>query len=377
MSHADILIVGGGAAGLATAYHLAARPDAGRVVLVERNRLLASESSALNAAILRTLDADALTSRIALRSAEFLRDPPPGFTDVPLVDPRGLLLLAGKGGEAELRGQAEAVGPALHFEWVDQERIRALHPWVQPDGEGGVYLPDDGQIDIAALMAGFAHGARAGGVEIIQGTPVDHLLVSHGRVHGVQLAGGRHLNSLHVVIAAGGWAGELGRRAGSRVGLQVTRRHLMITRPSRTIERAWPVVWQLGDEPFYARPESGGMLLCACDLAETDPDRLERDEFVRETIARKAAQHLPELIDVGAGQYWAGLRTLTADGRFVVGEDGDVEGLHWVAGLAGAGMVCSAEVGRLAAAMLVGEDVAHEEREALSPARPAVLEEPT
>jgi len=373
MSHADIVIVGGGAAGLATAWHLAARGDAGRVVLVERNRLLAAESSALNAAILRTLDDDVLTSRIALRSAGFLRRPPGGFTDVPLAIGRGLVLLAAAGEEDALLRRAEAVGGGLRFERADRERVRALHPWIRPDGNGGVFLPDDGEIDIAALMGGFAHGARAGGVEIRQGVPVTELMAGHGRIHGVRLANGEHLNTLRVVIANGGWAAALGARAGSRVRLRPTRRHLMVTRPSDAIDPRWPVVWQLGPEPFYARPESRGMLLCACDLTDADPDDLQRDEHVRDEIARKAARYLPELIETGAGQYWCGVRTLTADGRFVVGADGDVEGLHWVAGLAGAGMVCSAEVGRLAAAILMGDPGDDEERAALSPARPAVL----
>jgi D-arginine dehydrogenase len=379
MSHADIVIVGGGAAGLATAWQLAARGDAGRVVLVERNRLLAAESSALNAAILRTLDDDPLTARIALRSADFLRSPPHGFSEVPLVDRRGLLLLAAKGEEARLRRQAEAVGERLRFEWADRERVRALQPWVRPDGEGGVFMPDEGQIDIAALMAGFARGARAGGVEILRGTPVEAIVTAHGRVRGVRLANGDRLDGRRVVIASGGWAAQLGARAGSRVRLRPTRRHLMVTRPSDRIDRRWPVVWQLGRDPFYARPESGGMLLCACDLTDVDPDHLQRDDDVRDTIARKAARYLPDLLGVGAGQFWCGVRTLAADGRFVVGADGDVEGLYWVAGLAGAGMVCSAEVGRLAAAMLVGDAVGapaidESERAALSPSRPAVLE---
>ena len=137
MSHADIVIVGGGAAGLSTAWHLAARADAGRVVLVERNRLLAAESSALNAAILRTFDADDVTSRIALRSAAFLRQPPEGFADYPLVDPRGLVLLSAPHEADDLRAQAEALGPDLRFEWVDRERLRELHPAVHPAGAGG------------------------------------------------------------------------------------------------------------------------------------------------------------------------------------------------------------------------------------------------
>ncbi len=373
MSTAEIVIVGGGVAGLATAYHLAAHRDAGRVVLVERNAMLAAESSALNAAILRTLDEDVLTSRIALRSAGFLRAPPVDFADVPLVRPRGLLLLAAKGEERALERQAEAVGEGLRFEWLDRDGIAARHPWIQPQGAGAVFLPDDGEIDIAALTLGFARGARARGVEIVKSAPVAEIAVERGGVRGVRLETGARIDAPRVVIASGGWAAELGARAGSRVRLRPTRRHLMVTRPAAGIDPDWPVVWQLGDDAFYARPESGGMLLCACDLTDAEPDGLRRDDAVRELIARKAARFMPELLHGAAGHFWCGLRTLTADGRFVIGADGDVDGLHWVAGLAGAGMVCGAEAGRLAAALLMRAPVDPDERAALSPARPALL----
>jgi D-arginine dehydrogenase len=160
------------------------------------------------------------------------------------------------------------------------------------------------------------------------------------------------------------------------VRLRVTRRHLLVTRPSDAVDRRWPVLWQLGNDAFYARPESGGLLLCGCDLTDADPDDFGRDEAVRELIARKTARYLPGLEDLGVGQFWCGLRTLTADGRFVIGPDPEVEGLHWAAGLAGAGMVCAAEVGRLSASSIMGDAVGEPEaaeRAALSPARPMVL----
>jgi len=48
------------------------------------------------------------------------------------------------------------------------------------------------------------------------------------------------------------------------------------------------------------------------------------------------------------------LRTLTADGRFVIGWDPDIAGFFWVAGLGGHGMTTSAAIGKLAAELLIG-----------------------
>lgn len=369
MDSADIVILGGGVAGLSTAYHLATSGSAVSVCVVERNRQLAAESSALNAAILRTLDEDAVTTRIALRSARFLRHPPAGFSDVPLVDRRGLLLWPEKDGEAALAQCVAAIGPELRAEAVDRDRLHALHPLFEPQAEAGFYFADEGQIDIAALTAGFARGARRRGVAFMQGQGVALPWVERGRVRGVRLREGARIEAARVVIAAGGWAGALGRTAGSRVRLRPTRRHLLVTRPNPAVDPRWPVAWQLGADGFYARPESGGMLLCGCDVTDADPDAFSRDGAACELIARKAARLLPELVQAGVGHFWCGLRTLSADGRFVVGADGDVEGLHWVAGLAGAGMVCSAEVGRLAAELLLGRAIDPIEQAALSPTR--------
>ena len=63
------------------------------------------------------------------------------------------------------------------------------------------------------------------------------------------------------------------------------------------------------------------------------------------------------------------MRTLTRDGRFVVGPDPDLEGLFWVAGLGGHGMTCGPEVGRIAAARLCGESSGDPMVESLDPAR--------
>ncbi len=74
MGQTKILIIGGGIAGLTTAWHLAQSGRGEGVLLLEREEQLATHSSAQNAAILRTLGPDPFSSRIAQASARFLRD---------------------------------------------------------------------------------------------------------------------------------------------------------------------------------------------------------------------------------------------------------------------------------------------------------------
>jgi D-arginine dehydrogenase len=376
----SFLIVGGGVAGLGTAWHLARAGHGQRTMLLEAEPHWAVHSSGRNAAILRTLGSDPIGTRIARRSARFLREPPPGFADTPLIDAFGLVLSA-RGPRADaLVSWAETAGDEpCKIEPLSRERLRALAPHFAGEVDAAFWFPEEGRIDIGALVAGFARGVRRGGVAIRRGCRVETLLREGGRVVGVRLDSGEEVRAEVTVVAAGGWASRLGAAAGSRVRLRPTRRHLMVTAPDPAVDRRWPVVWYLGADAaseFYCRPEAGGMLLCACEIADVDPDRFDVDDAVRRQIAAKATRYVPLLGDARAAHFWCGMRTLTGDGRFAVGPDPDLRGLYWVAGLAGAGMVCSAEVGRLAAADLLGQTDEPELMDALRPGRAATTSDP-
>lgn len=367
METVKTLIIGGGIAGLATAWHVARDSD-GPVLLLEKERFLGTHSTGRNAAILRTLGPDPLTTRLGRRSATMMRQPPEGFSAVPLIDARGLLLVADADHGDDLAGWLAAVEPDPDCREISPEEFHRQAPFYHGKVSRAFSFPEEGRLDIAALVAGFASGARAAGAEIRCGVGVRRLLQAGGRVTGVELDDGVAVQAEHTVLAAGGWAGKLGVGAGSRVQLRPTRRHLMVTTANASIDPAWPVVWALGDE-FYCRPESGGLLLCACDQVEVEPESCSNDDHVCEVIAEKVSRLLPEFGDVQAARFWCGVRTLTRDDRFAIGPDPDVDGLFWVAGLGGHGMVCSFEIGRLAAARLAGGAPVDDEQKAVDPGR--------
>jgi glycine/D-amino acid oxidase-like deaminating enzyme len=172
----------------------------------------------------------------------------------------------------------------------------------------------------------------------------------------VRLAGGETLRAEAVVLAAGAWAGALGAAVGSRVALAPTRRHLAIEFPVAAARPDAPVVWDL-TAGFYARPERGGWLVCVCDrspvAAPDAPEALAPDPAVLARLRESASRFLG--VTPTREEAWCGLRTMTADDEFALGPDPDVRGLHWVAGLGGAGMGAGWAAGELAAALLCGE----------------------
>jgi D-arginine dehydrogenase len=343
-----ILILGGGVAGLSTAWWLA-RQGARDVVLVERERALATHSSRKNAAILRTATDDPEIEALALRGAEFLRDPPEGFSERPLADRCGVLIAVAESG-AEL--------PAWERRAYDDGRARAIDPaTVAPGfavpGMRCAWFAGEGRIEIDALLEGFERGARRAGVRFEVGAGPSELLVASDAVVGARLADGREIRAGKTMIAAGGWAARLATAAGSRVELRPTRRHLVVTASDPRIDPRGPVVWVESDA-FYARPEAGGLLLCACDEVDADPDFTGVVPAERESALAKGARWLPGLLPAPVARAWSGIRTLTRDGRFVIGADRDVRGLFWAAGLGGHGMVCGPAVGEIAAEALLG-----------------------
>ena len=157
-----------------------------------------------------------------------------------------------------------------------------------------------------------------------------------------------------LVNASGAWANVVARLAGAtELPLKPCRRHLFVSPPLAWVDRSWPFVWDVSHD-IYFRPEGDGLLLCACDQTELAPGDPPVDESVKEMLAEKIDRYMPALVDVSIAKGWAGIRTLTPDGRFVIGWDPQVDNFFWVAGLGGHGMTTSAAVGELAAQLLIG-----------------------
>ena len=188
-------------------------------------------------------------------------------------------------------------------------------------------------------------------------------------------AGGRRYLARRVVNAAGAWAELVGRQAGaSRVPLLAYRRHLYESRAFGRAAARWPFVWDL-TRRLYFRPSARGLLLSPCDRDLFRPgsagaSRAESpDPRLRRVMAKKLRSFSNALASITIDSEKAGLRTMTPDGRFAVGEDPRARGFFWVAGLGGHGVTTCFSVGKLAADLIAGRRVDAALARALSPAR--------
>jgi D-arginine dehydrogenase len=379
MERRKLIIVGNGIAGAATAWAVARRSSQD-VLLLDGATQPGSHSTGRNAAILRTAIPDAFLHRLARESAEFYRAPGADFCATPLVESNGLFLTAPAGPCASaLAAWISNPDYATGAERLDFNAVRAHHPYFcatragtepQPTAEGSAwFMPQEGGIDVHALLQSYLSGAAKLGVETRMRCQVRHLIRNEDRIIGVETDAGPILAE-QVVLATGGWAGLLPAELQLPLSFAVCRRHLAVTAADSAINPHAPVVWNVGADEFYFRPESGGLLVSACDHVEVPPAQGEvLDRDILPEAAEKALRWLPGLPDAAFAHAWAGVRTFSKDNRFVIGPDPRVQGLLWVAGLGGHGITCSYGVGQLAADWIMNGQSDHYSAQALHPAR--------
>ncbi len=306
---ADIVIVGAGLAGAATAWHLARRRPRPHILIVEQEATPGAHSSGRNAAIIRE------------------------HADVPgLQDP----LTAGA---AFIRSQTLAAFERRGLALVGLGDTPIARHFPRACGRGR-WFPDDGTVDVAGLL----HGYLAG-----------HTVLYGTRILGWRPAGsGLVVDSTRgpltcrcLVNAAGPWAGRLGR-----LPLTPTNRHLFVTPPLEWVDPQWCSVWD-EREGLYFRPESGGLLLSGCDETPAEPGDYREDPMALEGLSEKLDRLQPGLGPLAVKATWVGQRVFAPDRRFVIGVDPDHERVVHVAGLGGHGVTASFAVGRLAAEIVI------------------------
>lgn len=364
-----VVVIGGGLAGAATAWALTRRGH--RVTLLEQEPQPGVHASGRNAGLIRQVVADPAVAQLAREGAELLLDPPDDLReaadDQPLVRQTGSVLLAGEGAAQALRTAArDARAAGVDCRLRRAERVTRLLGLTPAKGGLAVDTPTDGVADPHQVLSALLEAARRGGAEVKLEAPARLRSSQSGRVSGVEV--GSELVAADVVVnAAGPWAANLVSEAGGLTPELVSyRRHLFYTGAIEGVDADAPWVWDV-ERGFYLRPESSGLLLCACDADAHPPGDARPDEAAGELLAEKVARLAPEWVDHPVARSWAGLRTFASDERFVIGWDPMLRGLFWVAALGGHGLTTCTAVGQLAAEALEGQ--AHARLRAFDPAR--------
>jgi len=310
---ADVLIVGGGIMGTASAWELARH--GARVTLLERS-VPGAEASSAAAGILGA-QAEAhrpgpmtelcLASRA--RYAKFART----LSEETKIDVGyrecGVLRVELERAKAQALAKESAWQKSrrLEVETLTPKRIATLEPELSPKLVGGVRFAEDARIDPKALLRALHIAALARGVKFQSGAFVRRVVVEGGRAVGVALDDGKILRADRVVVAAGSWT-SLIDGLGLPSGRVIPARGQIVE-----LELAAPVLSHVVFGPgAYLVPRDDGRVLVGSTLEFVGYEKRVTASAVRDLLTHAIAL-VPALANAEIRDVWSNFRPYTED----------------------------------------------------------------
>ncbi len=357
MRTAGAVVIGGGAMGVSSAYHLAAA-GVENVVLLEREHGLGLGSTGRCAGGFRHQFSTEVNVRLSIESIRMIR----AFSEVhslPLdVHADGYLFLCrDEATWAAYRSAAEMQrGLGVRVDLVDARAAGELMPGLAVEGVvGATFCPDDGIADPSGLTNGYATAARRAGATLEIGHGATGILTSPdgSRVIGVETADGPIETSL-VVLCAGVWAPALAATCGVEVPVTPEPRQLVVTTdfPGRPERRT--LVIDTATMCFFHREGDG--VLMGVPKAGQQPtfETALDDRFVAEELLPQAISVLPALEGAAMATTWTGLYEMSPDHDAIIGPVAGLDGLLIAAGFSGHGFQHAPIVGKVLSELATG-----------------------
>ncbi|AIG02827.1 FAD-dependent oxidoreductase [Pseudomonas fluorescens] len=353
MNQADYLIIGGGIAGASAGYWLSRHA---RVIVLERESMPGYHSTGRSAALYIAAYGTPQVRALTLGSRDFFDHPPAGFSEHPLLTPRGEILVDFIGDPDELQRQyLSAKALVAQTRLLDLEEAMAMLPILRREKvHGAIYDPTVCDIDTDALYQGYLRGIRRNGGVIHTDCEVQTLNRDDQGQWQVRTSQQR-FSAPVIINAAGAWADTIGDMAGAqKIGLQPKRRSAFVFAPPAEMDiQGWPELAAL-DGSFYMKPDAGMFLGSPANADPVEPHDVQPEELDIAT----GIYHIEEATTLSIrrpARTWAGLRSFVSDGDLVCGFDPQVEGLFWIAAQGGYGIQTSPAMGQASAALVRGQ----------------------
>lgn len=351
MNKSDIVVIGGGIAGLSAAAQLSRRS---KVALLEAEEQIGFHSSGRSATMVHYALGDRLVRVLTLASRPFFERPPSGFTQVPLGHPMPVLVHGREEEREAIDALEREIRPFAKLERLDAAGVHQLCPLLKEDAVHGLADRTGIRLDPHALLQGNLKELKSNNGELWAGQRIRRIERSGGCWTLTSERGERFIAPI-LVNAAGSWADEVARLAGvAPLGIEPKRRTIItFDVPAGTRLEGLPFAKTVGDELYFA-PESGRLFASPMDEVPSDPCDAQADEYEVALAAFRMEERTTVKVD-RIHSRWAGLRTFTADKHPAVGFDPETEGFFWLAGQGGFGLQTSPAMAAVVSSLITGE----------------------
>ncbi|MFC1922649.1 FAD-dependent oxidoreductase [Chloroflexota bacterium] len=363
LSHAQVVVIGGGVAGCSVAYHLT-KLGWKDVVLLEQTQLTAGTTWHAAGLIV-----SGFSTETTINMARYTRDLYEKLGEETGQDtgfkPIGYLQTASNPNRVDsLRRRMDfSRCYGVMTEEISASEVKEMWPLFDTtDILAGFYTASDGRCNpIDATMA-LAKGARMGGALICEETRVTGIKKKNGRVTGVVSNKGE-IEAEYVVNCGGMWARELGQMAGVNVPLHAAEHYYLITEPIEGMHKDLPIV-EDPDLFAYYREEMGGLMLGMFEpvggpwgmggipegfsFGEIPPDWDRLMPYIEEAMKR-----IPIAKEAGVHKFFCGPESFTPDMGTLMGEAPELKNFFVCAGFNSLGILFGGGAGQIMAQWIV------------------------
>jgi sarcosine oxidase subunit beta len=350
----DVLIIGGGFMGTASAFFLRQRGHS--VTLLERDQV-GQYASGVNFGNVRRQGRFLGQLDLANRSrALWQRLPELIGEDLEFIPSGHMRVCYDEAQIAELDAYAAAPeARELDLEVLAGQALHARFPFLGPQVKGGSYAPHDGHANPRLAAPAFARAAVRAGARVEERTEVADVRKVAGEFR-VRTTDGREFSAAHLLITAGAWAARLSEQFGEPVPLDTHGPQMAVTEP---VPYALPTVigvyTRIPEEMIYFRQIPRGNIIIGGGY-RSRPDMLTRRVGVEpRSVINQVEQMrrlLPGAVNLNIIRVWSGIESYTPDSLPVIGASGQVDGLFYAFGFCGHGFQLGPGVGDVMAELI-------------------------
>ena len=354
-SQASVVVIGGGAMGCSTLYHLALEgvTDA---VLLERNALTSGTTWHSAAQVRALRSTQNLTNLIKYSISLYAKLEQETGQSTGWINEGSLSIATTPNRLTHIRRQASLAHLyGVRAEYISREQAKARWPLMNADGIiGAVWSPDDGRVGPSDLCAALIKGAKARGAKIFEQTAVKGILTKSGRIIAVETNRGM-IRCDSIALCTGLWSKQAAALAGVQIPIWPCEHFYLLTQPIADITGNLPTLSD-HDHHLYIRDDSGGLLVgCFEPMGKAiNPEQLgdqfsfqllpeDWDHF--EPMMMNALHRLPILETASVKMLLNGPESFTPDGSFLLGESAETRGLYLGCGMNSVGVATAGGAG--------------------------------
>ena len=332
-SQYDIVVIGGGGHGLATAYYLAKEFNQKRIAVIEKG-WIGSGNVGRNTTIIRSnylLDGNEPFYEFSMKLWEGLEQ---DFNFNAMVSQRGVLNLCHSDAQRDAmtrRGNAMRLN-GVDAELLDAEGVRKMAPFLNFDNarfpiKGGLLQPRGGTVRHDAVAWGYARGADSRGVDILQNCEVTGFRIENGKCLGVETSRG-FIGAKKVGCAVAGSSGKVMSFAGMRLPIES---HVLQAFVSEGLKPILPGVITYGAGHFYVSQSDKGGLVFGGDIDGYNSYAQRGNLPVVEDVCEGGMSLMPMIGRARLLRMWGGIMDMSMDGSPIIDRTG-IDGLYFNGG---------------------------------------------